>query len=258
MSLTKEEIEKVYKLRDSLKMTYRLSTNKAQKIRVGQTLQELEEIIQKIEKGQWVNPVKVHLYTKKPDKDAQEESGEESRYREKIAFVKLAESNKDSEMDEMYSYLLFFEDTFITFLKSEDIKLEYEFSRKRNDFIMHFNTLRRLVDEYISDIEGFTTFSTTEQHDHYRDRLMHQKNYILIKLSEVLVEIRGVLKELAAEYEKGSTRALLNGDEEFRGYLNSSKSNIFEGAKVIEIIYATLDFIKEFNTNLRIPNFKKR
>lgn len=258
MSLTKEEIEKVYRLRDSLKMTYRLSTNRAQKGRIGETLKELEDIIKNIESGKWVNPVKIHLYTKKTSEEPEEAVEEKSSYRDKINFVKLSENNKDLEMDEMFSYLLFFEDTFIVFLKAEELKLEYEFSKRRNDFLLHYSTMRRLIDEYISDTESFTTFTTTEQREHYRDRLMHQKNYILIKLSENLAELKGLLIELLDDASSGRNEALLNADERYYSQINSLKTNIFEGSKNVDIVRQALDFIVEFNTTLRIPNFKKK
>ena len=63
MSFKDEDIEKIYRIKNQLLVTYKAANKEEQKKRISQYLKDIEIIIKEIESGNWVNPVKLNIIT---------------------------------------------------------------------------------------------------------------------------------------------------------------------------------------------------
>ncbi|MCG8570546.1 MAG: hypothetical protein MJB14_10440 [Spirochaetes bacterium] len=260
MALTQEEIDKLYQIRDNLRTTYRASIKAEQKRRIAVSLKEVESIIEDVEKGNWVNPVKVNLFTKEgKQKDTENPQTEISyKYQSKIVIEKLTEHNTDKEIDIMYSYFNFFSHHFLSVIQSPEFKLEYEYNRRKNDIITKFEKIETLINEYADDVEVYITVKGTEQESRYKERLLHQKNYLLIKIDEALKDLNDFLKIIIEGSGSKKSPILINAEEEFYDNFSNAKNSMFFGTRILDVIIETRHFIEEFIHVLRIPNFKRR
>lgn len=255
MSLSKDEIEKIYKVRDKLKLTYKSSSNKTQKKRIAETLREVEEMIKAIENGEWVNPIKITQFSKNVVNEKKSEEQVEFKFQHRVEQIKLSEVNKDVEMDKMYSYLVFFEENFLSIFKLKLCKFKHEYNKIIDDVLSQFELINKFIEEYISDIEILSTLTDKEQIQRYKERIMHQKNYILIKLNDTLFEFKNFLVEILDEHKRGYHTILVNPDEKY--YSLSRHRSFLEGYKMIRVIDELVNMINEFINILRIPKFKR-
>ena len=260
MSFSKEEIEKIYQIREKMLITYKAAVSDAQKKRISKDLAKIEKIIGHIEEGKEIEVDKLSLFSiesrNTENNVKKEEHDNRISYIAKIEILKLSDSNKDPEMNQIYSFLIFFENNFAVPLDDMYLKLEYSLGKKRDIIFAHYQALQRLLKEYIDDIEILQDLKIKEQIEKYKSRIEQQKAYLLIKLSEFLHELKDLVNEIISDYKSGKSN-FLNPKEKFQtSYLIKEKTE-FEDMEMIDILYETVYFLEDFIEIIRMPDFRK-
>lgn len=264
MSLSREEVEKIYSLREKLLITYKAATSNEIKKSMRLNINELDKIISDIEEGHSIDPAKLNLFSKflnKPKKSDtssyhhDEDEFERINYAAKVERIKISDKNKDSEMDEIYSFLKYLEKNFIIPLGQTYLKLDYYLSKKRDTVFNHFDGLKHLMKEYIDDIDVLYSLRFDDQIEQYNSRLGQQKKYFLIKVSEILRELKDFINEMLSDYNSGRN-SIFNSSEKFAPKFNLADKTDFDGVDYITIINEFKLFIDDFIAILRMPKFK--
>lgn len=259
-SYEQKEREKIYKIRDQLLITYKASTNEEQKKRINSYLRQIENIIKKLESGNWVNPIKLKILSEKisnnQDLEKIEEDTQES-YKNKIEIKKISELNKDPEIDEIYSYFLYFENNLRSPLSLSNLKIDYSLSKIRDDFFVRYDNVLHLLEELKSDIELLAKITNKGQIEIYKERLKQQKRHLLFKISEMLNELKNFLEKVITDIEEGR-KSLFNPNEKYIIKFDTSKRSLFEGKTYKEIVFETYNFVNDFIDILRMPYFKNK
>lgn len=252
MSLTEDEKQKLYGLQKKLTMILKTSTNSGQRKRISKELDTVNSIIQDVEKGREVDAGKLRLFSsKKTGMSSEAPPDKKHGFADLIEIVNISGRSKDSEMNEIYSYVAFFEKNLMEVIEI-GFKLDYDINKAREDFIVHYNKLQRDIEEYKHDVDTFDSIINHDKTVLYQRRLREQKNTIFMKLGEVFKELRKILLTI-----KNSPETLLiNKNDTFNHRAAAFDNSIYEEKHYIEILGICLDFIDEFKHVLRSPNFR--
>lgn len=260
MSLSKKEIEKIYNIKDKLTITYKAAANNKQKKRISKHLQQINKIIDEIEDGKLIDLNKLNIFSEDLNMDEIYESEiDDNRinYLAKVESLKTSHNNKDSEMNQIYSFLSYFEKNFSTPLGNNYLKLEYNFSKKRDTFFSHFEGINHLFKEYIDDINVLTELKFKEQIEQFKIRINQQKKFILVRLSEVLHEFKEIINDIILDYDKG-LNSIFNPEERYIYKYPKTEKTDFDGVEMINILKEALYFTDDFLNILRMPDFRKK
>lgn len=259
MSLTKKEIEKIYNIKDKLTITYKAATNEKQKRRLSKHIKEIERIIDDIEEGKYVNLDQSNIFSGDIQLDEFDDFDENNRinYIAIVENLKITKTNKDSEMDQIFSFFKYFEKHFSTPLGSNYLKLEYNFSKRRDTFFTHFENINHLFKEYIDDVKVLSELKFKEQIEQFKLRINQQKKYILVRLSELLHEFKDLVEEMILNYEKG-LNSIINPLEKYIYKYPKTEKTDFEGIEMINILKESSLFASDYIDILRMPDFRKK
>ena len=170
---------------------------------------------------------------------------------------KISDINKDEEIDEIYSYFLYFDNNFSSPLSLSNLKLDYSLSKMRDDFFVKYDNVLHLIEEFKTDVELLSKIKNKEQIESYKERLKQQKRHILFKTSEILNELKVFLEKVIADINEGR-KSLFNATEKYLIKFDSSKKSILEGKTYKEIIFETYNFVNDFIDILRMPYFRNK
>lgn len=260
MSLTDGEIEKIYQIQKKLSITYKSATTDEQRKRVYLHLKKIEEIINDIENGKQINSEQLNLFSydlKKvePAKNSHSNNDERITYIAKVESNTISESFKDFEMDQIYSFLLYFDKNISAPFSQNYLQLEYNLNKKRETFFAHYDNISLLLKEYIEDINLLTSMQSKEQIELYKTRINNQKKYFFIKLSELLHEVKDLVDEILKEFYSG-INSILNPNDEYINKYPKKEKNDFDDMKMIDIVIEIQYFINDFISIIRMPDFR--
>ncbi|HOV15129.1 MAG TPA: hypothetical protein PK771_12645 [Spirochaetota bacterium] len=260
MNTQKEELEKLYEIRDRLKKIQQINLKQDDKDKITSYLRDTENSIKEIEAGNWINPLKINQI--KENLKQFDNIIDNTTIDEDIDFdvekIEIIPNSKDVEMNTLYSYYKYFEDNFLTALNQSYLKLDYNLGKKRDDLFVKNDMIRHLIEEYGEDMNVLTSITNKEQSDKYRERLSHQKKYLFIKLSEYLRDFLDFLNTTITDINSGR-KNIFNLNEKFLPkFTRNNNKNAFENLKFKDIIMKTKDFIEIFIDVLRLPDFKRK
>jgi hypothetical protein len=257
MPIDKDDEEKIYNLREKLLIIYKAASSDNQKRRVSKDLNLIENIIKDIENGKDVDLSKLNIFSNdKKELNKKETVDDHLNYITKVEMIKMAEDHNDSELNEIYSFYIYFERNFFIPLQDNYLKIDYQYSKRRDVIFTHHDTLMHLFEEYINDYEVLKELKIKEQINTFKNRVEQQKAYLLIKLGEFLLELKNLLTELIASYNLGKN-IFYNPDESFTPKFDKDR-NDFENYKMKEIVQEAIYFLDDFIEIVRIPDFKKK
>ncbi|OHD16837.1 MAG: hypothetical protein A2086_08815 [Spirochaetes bacterium GWD1_27_9] len=255
-----EELDKMYKIREQLRNTYKITSNKDQKDRIGLYLNQIESIIKDLESGKWINPVKLNIISEDIKKESGDDDGDDgdddSSLKYDVEIKKISDKFNDSEMDGLYSYFNYFENNFLPPLSQSYLRLDYNLGKKREDVFVKTDLIRLLIKQYIEDAEVLKTVTRKEQIESFRERLANRKKQLFIKIGEYLHDFEDFVDNLIGEMNLGR-KNILNANEKYATIFELSRKSILEGKKFKDIITETKIFLNEFLKVLRLPDFRK-
>lgn len=257
--MSHEEIEKIYNIKEKLLVTFKAASTGKQKRRISNYLSKIEKIIKDIEDGNIINHEELNIFSEelKKSRNTKLKEKDESKisYLARIENLQISDKNKDSEMDLIYSFLMYFEKNFSVPLGSNYLKIDYYLSKKRELFFAHYEAVKHLLKEYIDDILLLDELKFNEQIEQYKSRLGQQKKYLFIKLSELLHELKEFYEEILSDKNTGR-KSFFNPEEKYKYKFDVDDNSEFEGVDMGSIVNETYNFTNEFIEILRMPKFK--
>jgi hypothetical protein len=257
MPLSNEEIEKIYNIKEKLLITYKASKTESSKKRIHKYISNIDRIIKDIENGKQIDPKELNIFSSElKNEKIKDKQDDRISYVAKIENIKISETNKDAEMDLIYSFFKYFENNFAIALSGTYLKIDYYLNKKRELVFAHYENVMHLVKEYIEDLKILNELKFSDQIEQYKLRLSQEKNYLLLKMNDFLLELKEFLLEIISDLELGN-KSLFNPDEKFKSKFTSENKSDFDEVEIITIIYEALYFVNDFLDIIRIPDFKK-
>ena len=170
-----------------------------------------------------------------------------------IAVNKVREDSKDSEIDAVISYIIFFEKNYLSILSEYYIKLDFNHSGKRDEFYPKFMEIKKIVNEYNYELEVLNR----EEYNNiafYRDKsLVHKiKHRYLLALDKYFKELKSFLKILIDDNATGGIIVLNSNDRLILDELEKNRK--LDGYTVLDTIIEMYDFSEEIIKFLSLPN----
>ena len=170
-----------------------------------------------------------------------------------IAVNKVREDSKDSEIDAVISYMIFFEKNYLSILSEYYIKLDFNHSGKRDEFYPKFMEIKKIVNEYNYELEVLNR----EEYNNiafYRDKsLVHKiKHRYLLALDKYFKELKSFLKILIDDNATGGIIVLNSNDRLILDELEKNRK--LDGYTVLDTIIEMYDFSEEIINFLSLPN----
>ncbi len=259
MALSKKEIEKIHEIKEKLTITYKAATSDKQRRRLNKHIKQIEKLLDDIDDGKVANLQKLNIFSEDTNEIDHINQIEEDRinYIAKVDNLKINKSNKDSEIDQIYSFFVYFEKHFSTPLGTNYLKLEYGYSKRRDTFFTHFENINHLFKEYIDDVKVLSELKFKEQIEQFKFRINQQKKYILVRLSELLHEFKDLIDEIILDFEKGHN-AIINPLEQYIYKYPKTEKTDFEGVEMINLLKEASNYANDFLEILRMPDFRKK
>ncbi len=251
--MTKEDIQKINDLREKMARTYRLATTEEQKKRLGKYIKDLDIIIGDIKAGRPVDPIKLRILDDSPSQSSSKKYAEddEPTFSDVIEVETVIASGHDYDFDQVYSFLTFFENNLSPALSASYLKLDFALAKKRDECLMSYESVKRIVDQYVSDFNQY--YSSNNDNTAMRERLRTDRRSVLVKLNDTFISIRKFFAFLVNDLNDGRN-SILNKDSIFRDKF-SETHNYFNGKTYEEIVRLAYDFVNEMIDVIDIPRF---
>lgn len=259
MSLSKEEIDRINDIKKKLELTYKSTVEVEQRMRLKKDLDELNGILEKIKTGEWVNPVKLKLFSSTsyirntPEND--DDINCNTKY-ENIDIIKICDKSRDHEMNTLYSYFVYFENNFYPVLSIQNLKLRFDTGKRRDDFLVNYDMLLRQINNYKKDIDSTNSIKDEKQRINYEERLNIEKYQIIYKMDEFFRKLLKLIQEMNTGIASGE-KIVLNPDEKYYDQHNMTNYAGLEGKKIMFVLIELEEFIKVMTTKIQIPDFMK-
>ncbi len=262
MSLSKDEIARIYELKKKLDVTYKASSNSDLRKRVKKDIDDLELVISDIENGRWVNPVKLKLFSKTsmPSTDGNNqnpETGTKNTFLGNIEITKITRNSRDQDMDQIYSWLIFFDTNFYPALTIQNLRLKYEYGRRRDDLLLDYDLTKRQIEQYKDDNDTYQNLPNENQRRMYEERIFQERNAIIIKINELFTAFKNLMI-ICDKSIKDNDSIVANPLEKYYNPHNKEKKSIFEGIEIETIIRNFIDFCEAYIEMLKLPAFMKK
>ncbi|MFW6137595.1 MAG: hypothetical protein ACOC7U_00330 [Spirochaetota bacterium] len=246
MKQNNQDILEEYRIKSrvlrQLEGVYRTTSSVVQKKRVHKEIENLKRIVER-------------LRQKLPyDESEFEIEWEENwvRILNKIEVKKHKPYSKDREIDEITSYMSFFENNYLPLLSEYYIKLDFSHSQKRDIFYPGFMEIKKVLKEYDYEIEvhsreEYNTIAFFKS----KSNIYRIKHRYLMALNTYFRELKGFLDVLVDDHRTGGS-VVLNPYGEI--LLSDSEENRrLQGSSVIEALSEMRIFCEEVIRYLGMP-----
>jgi len=258
VSLSKDEIERIIDIKKSLELTHKSSTNLEQRQRLKKQLDEITAIIEDINDGKWVNPLKIKLFSTKKntdDNNIKKDTSQHEVHYDKVTIIKLTANSHDDEMDIVYSYFKFFDENFYHVLSLRNLKLRFDAGKKRDDILSSYDIIQRLFEQYIKDLnQSYQIGEKSKEQINLRNNT--EKYGVLVRIQDFFQQLNLLVIEINKGLLQGE-KIVLNPDEKYFNQHDITGCGIFEGLKIHEIFLEMGKFLTIFLSKISIPEFLK-
>lgn len=250
----KSEIKSKEQILKQLKGVYKTSTDHLQKNRVLKEMEEVKQLINNLKGKLIIHDLENDLFKEEEeDEDEEEETEEAFSILGAIEVPPYRNDSKDREIDAVISYMDFFEVNYLSILSEYYIKLDFNYSIKRDMFYPRFMEIKKILKEYnyeldILNREEFNSIAF------YRDKsVIHKiRHRYLLTLDKYFKDLKNFLEVLIDDY-KSDGNIILNPHD----LLSLSEFEInrrLEGCSVIESLNEMFNFSVELIKFLNLPN----
>ncbi len=157
----------------------------------------------------------------------------------------------DPELNELFSYLKYFEKEYLPVLSEHRIKLDYSHTSKIDEFYSLYNDLDRFLTKYIRLVEDVQT----TDNDRLREELqrIQRKEYrgLLVKTATFFKRLNAFLEEILKAHSEGKA-VVLNPDDVIE--FEEGTGGLLEGFKIIDALRDLRQFTLEMLHYLNLPN----
>ncbi len=237
---------KIRKIINNLKGVLKTSSNETQRIRVYKEIQKLEKELLSLDLEESSDDS--HL-----DYDNTSNSISEYKYLKDIEVLKVPSSVDNSEANEIYTFLKYFEEEFLVLLSPYYIKLGLNYSITRETFYTDIYNCYSALYLYVETLEKIANDSLLENYK-IKLKLDSQSEYrnLFSKLSTFLHKLYKFTYDLIENYDTGG-RLILNADDILKLEVPLKGKMLLRDYTVIDGFRYLYDFLTELIDYLRLP-----
>jgi hypothetical protein len=170
-----------------------------------------------------------------------------------IMVAKFINDSRDTEMDALVSYVDYYEKNYLPVLSEYYIKLDYNNSMKRDVFYPRFMELKKMLNEYMYEVEVQIREEFTSIAVHKDKSLVYKlRQQYLLGLDRYYRDLRAFLDELLGDHASGGSSVLNPLD-----FVSMSEFEVdrkMDGYTVINALIEIQTFSGEIVRFLAIPN----
>lgn len=235
----RDQVERTIK---NLENVLKMSKDQIQRQRVFKDIQRWKEILETLPKKQ----------VKELDSYDEEKSASALADYELLKYITVLQMNKkidDKDLNEIFTFMKFFEDEYLGMLGEYHLKLDYNQSDLRNTFYPKLHDIHNALEHYANALIKFD--DEYNPVDKTRLKMMVQEEYrnLLKKVGDFLRRLSNFINDLVYDYEQSGS-VIKNPHEKLRF---SSGGNVLNGYTVIEGLKDLQLFLAELLDYLNIP-----
>lgn len=265
MSISDKDKKKLNEIHNLLSITLKSSTLANQKSRILKNLKTVESLLNDINEGKWINPIKLRnilngfsnqtsIKTNKQNTTQINHNTPEG-YLEKIEIVNISRLNNDYEIDCIYSYFEYFKRNFLQPIGKNNLELNYNLNKKRDEFINKSENIDKLLKDYREDLEILTQITEKEKAKYYNSKFVQRRKNLFLQCAEMFV-IGNKFTNKIIHDRASDDGGVFNGDHIFVGKYNLNNSSIFERQTNYYILKELKTFTEEILSFLNIPGYE--
>ena len=185
--------------------------------------------------------------------EQQELEGDEAfKLLSRIMVAKFISDSRDAEMDALVSYVDYYEKNYLPVLSEYYVKLDYNNSMKRDVFYPRFMEMKKMLNEYMYEVEVQVREEFTSIAVHKDKSLVYKlRQQYLMGLDKYFRDLRSFLDELMADHATGGSSVLNPLD-----FVSMSEFEVdrkMDGYTVINALMEIQTFSDEIIRFLAIP-----
>ena len=259
--LIKKIEDKIHFLQKRLEMVLKTSRDGAQRKRVSQQLAVLKKDFIRLQNGAFPE-AEINKYIDKSEMAGRSDSGEEVRELEDFPLLREIELElasplcREQEINEIHTFLKYFEDEFWAGISDYQLKLEFNAGHKREAILNELNMLRITIKNYLDILSDLDRGAASSEYEN-KLRSMKTKQHmdVLMKTGDFIIGLHDFIGYLLEDYRNGGN-IILNPDDSLNyDSLHGEKS--MEGMNIVAVIEKLHAFLGEFREYLNIPDMKK-
>lgn len=251
--MNQEDFNKILSVREKLLATYKFTVSEEQKRQIGKNIKDLDIIIADVKAGRPVSAKQIESIIGKSSSNRSKDYSDDKKkkFADLIPVEEVIASGKDYDFDQVYSFLSFFEKNMFSALSSSYLKLDFALSKKRDECFMSYETVKRMVDQYITDYNSF--FNSSKDPLDAKQRLRADRRLVLVKLNDIFGSLHKLFSKLIDDLED-ERNTILNKDEVFKDKF-ASDDNYFNGMSFAKIVSEADRFFEELIDIIDLPKF---
>jgi hypothetical protein len=250
--MNQEDFNKILSVREKLLATYKFTVSEEQKREIGKSIKDLDIIIADVKAGRPVSPKQIESIIGKQSSNKSKDSGNDKKsFADIIPVEEVIASGKDYDFDQIYCFLTFFEKNMFSALSSSYLKLDFALSKKRDECFMSYESVKRMIDQYITDYNSF--FNTSKDPLDAKQRLRADRRLVLVKLNDIFLSLHKLFSKLIDDLQD-ERNTILNKDEVFKDKF-ASDDNYFNGMSFAKIVAEADRFFEELIDIIDLPKF---
>lgn len=164
---------------------------------------------------------------------------------------------REQEINEICSFLNFFEKEYWAAVSDYQLKLEFNTSGKRDRLFNELNLLRVAIKNYLDIISDLDKGAANREYES-RLRSMKTKQHmdILLKSGEFVSRLHDFIGYLLDDFRNGGN-VILNPEDSLH-YDSIHGEKAMEGMNIVDVLEKLFQFLSEFREYLNIPDIKKQ
>jgi len=260
-SFIKQKVEnKIISLTKKLEGVLKITSDQFQKKRVSIQLAQLKKDMKRLEAGNF-SESEVKKYLDEEDMKlsfAEEEKSRLSEYEilNEIPQLQASPDCNEPEINEIYSFLSYFENEYWGAISDFQFKLDFNYSQKRDQFFNELNIVQMGLKNYLDVLHDLSGDVVTREYEE-KLKIMRTKQYmdVVMKTGTFIKKLYNFVDTLLTDFSDGGN-IILNPDDVLN-FDHLEGDNLLEGATIIEGLKSLHQFAAEFIEYLSIPELKK-
>lgn len=253
--------EKINLLSRRLEMVLKTTSNPSQKKRVSIELAKLKKDQKRLQEGNFSDQ-DVRRYVSEKEltfQEPEEEAADRLADYTILSAIPIEPASPDCfepEINAIHSFIAFFEHEYWGGISDFTVKLDYNYSQKREVFFNDLNVIQIAFKNYLDIISDLNSESVTRDYEE-KLKTMRTKYYmdLIMKVGEFINRLHNFVASMLEDYRNGGN-VILNPDETLR-FDKIHGERALEGMTVVEGLESLNQFLEEFEDYLNIPEIKR-
>lgn len=259
--LLKEKLRsKIEGMKRQLEMVYKTSANTQQRKRVSLQLGRLQKDLKLLDEDAFGNAdVKRYLTDEELDRATVGDEQSDAATMEILSNIEIEQASpncRQEEVNAISTYLHHFDREYWGVMSNSQLKLDFNYSQKRDSFFTKMNQLQIALKNYLAVLDDLAGNIIGQQQEQ-RLKQMKSRQYMdfIVKAGDFVTSLKEFVLFLLDEYRDGGN-VVLNPEHviQFDDLYGSKRLN---GMRLMDALEEMRLFLEEFEQYLNIPELKQ-